>query len=48
LDGIFLEVHDNPSQALSDGANALPLGELRPLLQKVLRLSALAREWDAR
>jgi 2-dehydro-3-deoxyphosphooctonate aldolase (KDO 8-P synthase) len=48
LDGIFLEVHDNPSQALSDGANALPLDEFRPLLQKVLRLSALAREWDAR
>jgi hypothetical protein len=26
----------------------LPLDEFRPLLQKVLRLSALAREWDAR
>jgi 2-dehydro-3-deoxyphosphooctonate aldolase (KDO 8-P synthase) len=48
LDGLFLEVHDNPSQALSDGANALPLEEFRPLLQKILRLSALAREWDAR
>jgi 2-dehydro-3-deoxyphosphooctonate aldolase (KDO 8-P synthase) len=48
LDGIFLEVHDNPPEALSDGANALPLDEFRPLLEKVLRLSALAREWDAR
>jgi 2-dehydro-3-deoxyphosphooctonate aldolase (KDO 8-P synthase) len=48
LDGIFLEVHDNPQQALSDGANALPLEQFRPLLQKILRLSALAREWDAR
>jgi 2-dehydro-3-deoxyphosphooctonate aldolase (KDO 8-P synthase) len=48
LDGIFLEVHDNPSQALSDGANALPLEQFRPLLEKILRLSALAREWDAR
>jgi 2-dehydro-3-deoxyphosphooctonate aldolase (KDO 8-P synthase) len=48
LDGIFLEVHDNPAQALSDGANALPLDQFRPLLQKILRLSALAREWDAR
>jgi 2-dehydro-3-deoxyphosphooctonate aldolase (KDO 8-P synthase) len=47
LDGLFLEVHDNPSEALSDGANALPLHEFRLLLQKVLRLSALAREWDA-
>jgi 2-dehydro-3-deoxyphosphooctonate aldolase (KDO 8-P synthase) len=48
LDGIFLEVHDNPAQALSDGANALPLDQFRPLLQKILRLSALAREWDPR
>jgi 2-dehydro-3-deoxyphosphooctonate aldolase (KDO 8-P synthase) len=48
LDGLFLEVHDNPSKALSDGANALPLDQFRPLLQKVLRLSTLAREWDAR
>jgi 2-dehydro-3-deoxyphosphooctonate aldolase (KDO 8-P synthase) len=48
LDGLFLEVHDNPAQALSDGANALPLDQFRPLLQKVLRLSALAREWDDR
>jgi 2-dehydro-3-deoxyphosphooctonate aldolase (KDO 8-P synthase) len=48
VDGLFLEVHDNPAQALSDGANALSLEQLRPLLQKILRLAALAREWDAR
>jgi 2-dehydro-3-deoxyphosphooctonate aldolase (KDO 8-P synthase) len=48
VDGLFLEVHDNPAQALSDGANALPLEQFRPLLQKILRLAALAREWDAR
>jgi 2-dehydro-3-deoxyphosphooctonate aldolase (KDO 8-P synthase) len=48
VDGLFLEVHDNPAKALSDGANALPLEQFRPLLQKVVRLSALAREWDAR
>jgi 2-dehydro-3-deoxyphosphooctonate aldolase (KDO 8-P synthase) len=48
VDGLFLEVHDNPAQALSDGANALPLEQLRPLLQKILRLASLAREWDAR
>jgi len=47
VDGLFLEVHDNPGQALSDGANALPLEKLRPLLQKILRLAALTREWDA-
>ncbi len=47
VDGIFLEVHDNPAKALSDGSNALPLSEFRPLLEKILRLAALAREWDA-
>jgi 2-dehydro-3-deoxyphosphooctonate aldolase (KDO 8-P synthase) len=48
VDGLFLEVHDNPAQALSDGANALPLEQFRPLLQKILRLASLTREWDAR
>jgi 2-dehydro-3-deoxyphosphooctonate aldolase (KDO 8-P synthase) len=46
VDGIFLEVHDNPAKALSDGTNALPLDQFRPLLEKLLRLSALVREWD--
>jgi len=46
VDGIFLEVHDNPAKALSDGTNALPLNELRPLLQKVLRLAAVVRDWN--
>ena len=47
VDGIFLEVHENPAKALSDGSNALPLDQLRPLLEKIMRLSELAREWDA-
>lgn len=47
VDGIFLEVHDNPAKALSDGTNALPLDQFRLLLEKILRLAALAREWDA-
>jgi 2-dehydro-3-deoxyphosphooctonate aldolase (KDO 8-P synthase) len=47
IDGIFLEVHDNPARALSDGTNALSLDALRALLEKITRLAALAREWDA-
>jgi 2-dehydro-3-deoxyphosphooctonate aldolase (KDO 8-P synthase) len=47
VDGVFLEVHDNPAKALSDGTNALPLSEFRPLLEKIVRLAALAREWDS-
>jgi 2-dehydro-3-deoxyphosphooctonate aldolase (KDO 8-P synthase) len=36
VDGIFMEVHDNPAQAKSDGANALPLSELRNLLSQLM------------
>jgi 2-dehydro-3-deoxyphosphooctonate aldolase (KDO 8-P synthase) len=46
VDGIFLEVHDNPAKALSDGTNALPLDQFRPLLQKIKQVAALVREWD--
>jgi len=37
-DGVFLEVHDNPPQALSDKYNSLILKELRNLLASLLRL----------
>jgi 2-dehydro-3-deoxyphosphooctonate aldolase (KDO 8-P synthase) len=46
VDGVFLEVHENPAKALSDGTNALPIGELRPLLRKITRIAALARRLD--
>ena len=46
VDGIFLEVHDNPAKALSDGTNALPLGELRGLLGKLTQIAALVRRWS--
>ncbi len=36
VDGIFMEVHDNPAEAKSDGANALPLIRLRDLLRQLL------------
>ena len=38
VDGLFLETHPNPARALSDGANMLPLHELKPLLQKLVRI----------
>jgi len=34
-DGIFVEVHDDPDRALSDGPNALPLSEFPRLLEEV-------------
>ncbi len=45
-DGLFLEVHDNPAKALSDGTNALALEKLQPMLERILRFAALARELD--
>ena len=37
-DGVFLEIHDNPSKALSDKYNSLNLKELKNLLEAMLRL----------
>jgi 2-dehydro-3-deoxyphosphooctonate aldolase (KDO 8-P synthase) len=36
VDGIFLEVHEDPAEAKSDGANALRLDLLKPLLETLL------------
>jgi 2-dehydro-3-deoxyphosphooctonate aldolase (KDO 8-P synthase) len=46
VDGLFLETHDNPSAALSDGPNALPLALLPQLLSRVKELSSLVRRWS--
>jgi len=43
-DGLFLEVHDNPSKALSDKLNSLSLDRLKPLLASILSL----KEWRDR
>jgi 2-dehydro-3-deoxyphosphooctonate aldolase (KDO 8-P synthase) len=38
VDGIFMEVHDNPAAAKSDGANALELTRLRAVLEQLIAL----------
>jgi 2-dehydro-3-deoxyphosphooctonate aldolase (KDO 8-P synthase) len=48
VDGIFLETHDNPSAALSDGANALPLSQLSALLTRLKQIATLVRSWGTR
>lgn len=45
VDGVFLEVHDRPEQALSDGANSLRLDLLPNLLQRLAELNRLVRSW---
>jgi 2-dehydro-3-deoxyphosphooctonate aldolase (KDO 8-P synthase) len=46
VDGLFLEVHDNPPAALSDASNQLPLAQLKPLLQKLLALARATRSQE--
>jgi 2-dehydro-3-deoxyphosphooctonate aldolase (KDO 8-P synthase) len=44
IDGIFLEVHDDPAHAKSDGANALNLKDLPNLLKSLLAIHAAAHK----
>jgi 2-dehydro-3-deoxyphosphooctonate aldolase (KDO 8-P synthase) len=41
VDAVFMEVHEEPSRALSDGPNALPLARLAALLETLRDLHAL-------
>ncbi len=43
VDGIFMEVHDHPARALSDGANALPLERFAALAKKLRDLGRFIR-----
>jgi 2-dehydro-3-deoxyphosphooctonate aldolase (KDO 8-P synthase) len=43
VDGVFMEVHENPARALSDGPNAYRLGRLKALLRKLLRVHEAAQ-----
>jgi 2-dehydro-3-deoxyphosphooctonate aldolase (KDO 8-P synthase) len=43
VDGIFLEVHDDPSKAKSDAQNALRLDQLEPLLRKLMAIDAVVK-----
>jgi 2-dehydro-3-deoxyphosphooctonate aldolase (KDO 8-P synthase) len=42
VDGLFVEVHNDPANAKSDGANALDLRLLKPLLETLLAIRAVA------
>ena len=43
--GLFVETHDNPAAALSDGANALPLQELKGFWSRVRQIDALVKRF---
>ena len=44
VDGVFMEVHDDPPAARSDADNALALDELDPLLARLIRVDLASRE----
>ena len=44
VDGVFLEVHDNPSKAKSDAQNALRLDLLEPLLRRLIAIDAIVKQ----
>ena len=43
IDGVFMEVHEEPSRAKSDAANALKLDRLEPLLRRLVALDKIVR-----
>lgn len=44
IDGLFLEVHDNPGKALCDGPNMVALEELKDLLVVAMQIDSLVRK----
>jgi 2-dehydro-3-deoxyphosphooctonate aldolase (KDO 8-P synthase) len=47
VDGLFLEVHDDPARAKSDGQNALRLDRLEPLLHRLKAIDAVVKRNEA-
>lgn len=47
IDGIFMEVHEDPDKALCDGPNSIPLSELAVLLKKLRAIDAVVKQGAA-
>jgi 2-dehydro-3-deoxyphosphooctonate aldolase (KDO 8-P synthase) len=43
IDGLFLEVHEDPAAALCDGPNSLYLSELKQMLETILRIDQVVK-----
>lgn len=46
VDGVFMEVHENPDHAPSDGPNMIPLKSLERLLENLLEINSVAKHAD--
>ncbi|MYM73164.1 3-deoxy-8-phosphooctulonate synthase [Duganella sp. FT109W] len=44
VDGLFMETHPNPAEALSDGPNAVPLGRMKDLLSVLIELDRATKK----
>lgn len=44
VSGLFMETHPNPAQALCDGPNAMPLGQMPELLEVLVQLDTIAKQ----
>lgn len=42
--GVFLETHENPEKAFSDGPNMIPLNQMETLLTELMTFDALAKK----
>jgi 2-dehydro-3-deoxyphosphooctonate aldolase (KDO 8-P synthase) len=42
--GLFMETHPKPAEAWSDGPNAVPLGQMKSLLETLVQLDAITKK----
>jgi 2-dehydro-3-deoxyphosphooctonate aldolase (KDO 8-P synthase) len=47
VDGVFLEVHDDPASAKSDAENALNLDRLEPLLRRLVAIDVITKQFES-
>jgi 2-dehydro-3-deoxyphosphooctonate aldolase (KDO 8-P synthase) len=45
IDGLFMEVHPNPDQALCDGPNSIALDQIEGLLTQLVQIREVCREF---
>lgn len=44
VDGVFMEVHENPAEALSDGPNQIPLDQIEQVLQDLVAINNIVKK----
>jgi len=47
VDGLFMEVHPDPDKALSDGPNMIPLKRLKKILEILLKINKITKNFEA-